>query len=63
MMIGISLAGFLILILGSLGYMGVYALDKMIAEILMGAGIVAVVAAMTFICLTKDSGKRIAKEE
>lgn len=59
----ISIAGFLVLILGSLGYMGVYSLDKTVATILMGIGVVAVIAAMAVISLVKDSKKHPNEEE
>lgn len=59
----ISIVGFLILIAGSLGYMGVYSLDSTISYILMGIGIVAVVAGMAVMCLTKDTANKTPEEE
>lgn len=61
--LGISILGFLVLILGSLGYMGVYSLDKTLATILMGIGIAAVIAGMAVISLVKDSRKHSKEEE
>jgi hypothetical protein len=58
----LSIVGFAVLLSGSLGYMGVYALDPVVCYILMGIGMVAVIAAMVMISL-QGEGVHAAKEE
>lgn len=42
----VAVIGFIVLLIGSLGYMGVFALDEIPSGILMGIGIVAVIGSM-----------------
>lgn len=49
-----SVLGFAILLAGSLGYMRVFVLDETICYILMGIGIVMIVAALALMSLKKD---------
>ena len=42
----VSVAGFIVLIIGSLGYMGVFAMADVISYILMTVGLIAVIGGM-----------------
>ena len=46
-----SILGFVILIIGSLGYMDVFALSDTLSYMLMGVGIIMVISALAFISL------------
>lgn len=47
----VSVLGFIILIVGSLGYMDVFALGETLSCVLMGVGIIMVISALAFISL------------
>ncbi len=46
-----AVLGFIILIVGSLGYMVVFALGETLSCVLMGVGIIMVISALAFISL------------
>ena len=58
-----SVVGFLLLIAGSLGYMGVYGFPEWLSYILMGIGIVAVVGALIVMTFLSNGGAVEPEEE
>lgn len=61
--LGLSIIGFLVLIVGSLGYMKVYALNETASVVLMGIGIVMIIAALAVMSLKKGIFVHAAEEE
>ena len=59
----LALLGFVILLLGSWGYMGVYNLSVTVSYVLMVVGIVVVIASMVVMYLMKDADEHVVKEE
>jgi len=59
----LALLGFIILLLGSWGYMGVYNLSVTVSYVLMVVGITMVIASMVVMYLMKDADEHVAKEE
>lgn len=61
----LALSGFVILLLGSWGYMGVYSLSEVVSYILMIVGVLMIIASMAVIYLLKEDAEGIhaAKEE
>lgn len=59
----LALLGFVILLLGSWGYMDVYNLSVVVSYILMGVGLAMVIASMVVMYLMKDADEHVAKEE
>ena len=49
--LALSIIGFVILIIGSLGYMDVFALSETLSYVLMGVGIIMVISALAYISL------------
>lgn len=56
----VAIVGFVVLLLGSMGYMDVYALSNTLSCVLMGIGIAAVIGALLVISLTKDANEHAA---
>ena len=59
----VSVAGFIVLIIGSLGYMGVFAMADVISYILMTVGLVTVVGGMVAMMLINRSVGNVPEEE
>ena len=53
----ISVAGFIVLMVGSLGYIEVYPMEEGVSYIMMGAGAAAVIIALITINLSPDDGE------
>ena len=56
----VAVVGFIVLLVGSLSYMDVYALGNTPSCILMGIGIVAVIGALLVISLSKEANEHAA---
>ena len=59
----VSVAGFIVLIIGSLGYMGVFAMTDIVSYILMTVGLVAVIGGMVAMMLINRSVGNVPEEE
>ena len=59
----VAVAGFVILIVGSIGYMGVVALGEALSCVLMGIGIVAVIGALIALTVMMRTKETAPKEE
>ena len=59
----VSVAGFIVLIIGSLGYMGVFAMADVISYILMTVGLIAVIGGMAAMMLINRSVGDAPEEE
>ena len=59
----VSVTGFIVLILGSMGYMGVFAMTDVISYILMTVGLIAVIGGMVAMMLINRSVGDTPEEE
>ena len=59
----VSVTGFIVLILGSVGYMGVFAMTDIVSYILMTVGLIAVVGGMVAMMLINRSVGDVPEEE
>ena len=59
----VSVAGFIVLIIGSMGYMGVFAMTNIVSYILMTVGLIAVVGGMRAMMLINRSVGNVPEEE
>ena len=59
----VSVTGFIALILGSMGYMGVFAMTDVISYILMTVGLIAVIGGMAAMMLINRSVGDVPEEE
>ena len=59
----VSVAGFIVLIIGSMGYMGVFAMTNIVSYILMTVGLIAVVGGMIAMMLINRSVGNDPEEE
>ena len=59
----VSVAGFIVLIIGSMGYMGVFAMTDVISYILMTVGLIAVIGGMIVMMLMNRSVGNMPEEE
>ena len=59
----ISVAGFIVMIIGSLGYMGVFAMNDIVSYILMTAGLITVIGGMVVMMLKNRSVANVPEEE
>ncbi len=59
----VSVAGFIVLIIGSLGYMGVFAMTDIVSYILMTVGLIAVIGGMAAMMLMNRSVGDAPEEE
>ena len=59
----VSVVGFIVLILGSLGYMGAFAMTDVISYILMTVGLIAVIGGMAAMMLINRSVGDVPEEE
>ena len=59
----VSVIGFIVLIAGSLGYMGVYSVSEWFSYILMGIGIAAVIGAMLVMTFFSNAEGAAPEEE
>ena len=59
----ISVLGFAVLIIGSMGYMGVFAMTDIVSYILMTVGLMAVIGGMLAMMLMNRSVGDVPEEE
>ena len=59
----VSVAGFIVLIVGSMGYMGVFAMTDIVSYILMTVGLMAVIGGMLAMMIMNRSVGNIHEEE
>ena len=59
----VSVTGFIVLIIGSMGYMGVFAMTDIVSYILMTVGLMAVVGGMLAMMLMNRSVGDVPEEE
>ena len=59
----VSVTGFIVLIIGSMGYMGVFAMADVVSYILMTVGLIAVIGGMAAMMLIKRSIGDVPEEE
>ena len=52
-----SVLGFVVLIVGSMGYMGVFAMNEVVSLVLMVVGIAAVIGSMIMLMMKERSQK------
>ena len=59
----VSVAGFIVMIIGSMGYMGVFAMADVVSYILMTVGLIAVIGGMAAMMLINRSIGDVPEEE
>ena len=59
----VSVIGFIVLIIGSMGYMGVFAMIDIVSYILMTLGLIVVIGGMVVMMLKNRSVGRPPEEE
>ena len=59
----VSVTGFIVLIIGSMGYMGVFAMTDIVSYILMTVGLMAVIGGMLAMMLMNRSVGDVPEEE
>ncbi len=59
----VSVAGFIVLIIGSMGYMGVFTMTDIVSYILMTVGLIAVIGGMVAMMLINRSVGNAPEEE
>ena len=59
----VSLAGFLVLIIGSMGYMGVFGMNEAVSYVLMVLGLLAVIGGMAIMMYRNSSFGSNTEEE
>ena len=59
----VSVTGFIVLIIGSMGYMGVFAMTDIVSYILMTVGLMAVIGGMIAMMLINRSVGNVPEEE
>ena len=59
----VSVAGFIVMIIGSMGYMGVFAMADVVSYILMTVGLIAVIGGMAAMMLINRSVGDVPEEE
>lgn len=52
-----SILGFVVLIVGSMGYMGIFAMNEVVSLVLMVVGIAAVIGSMIMLMMKERSQK------
>lgn len=61
-MLAASILGFVVLIVGSMGYMGIFAMNEVVSLMLMVVGIAAVIGSMIMLMM-KERSQRSPEEE
>ena len=61
--LAVSVVGFILLIVGSMGYMGVFAMTDIVSYILMTVGLMAVIGGMLAMMIMNRSVGNIHEEE
>ena len=56
-MLAASILGFVVLIVGSMGYMGIFAMNEVVSLMLMVVGIAAVIGSMIMLMMKERSQK------
>ena len=56
-MLAASILGFVVLIVGSMGYMGIFAMNEVVSLVLMVVGIAAVIGSMIMLMMKERSQK------
>lgn len=59
----VSVVGFLVLIIGSMGYMGVFGMDEAVSYVLMVLGLIAVIGGMAVMMYRNGSSESDTEEE
>ena len=59
----VTVTGFIVLIIGSLGYMGVFAISEVISNVLMVAGLLAVIIGMAMMMYQNKTAGRAPEED
>ena len=59
----ISVLGFAVLIIGSMGYMGVFAISEVISNVLMVVGLLAVIIGMAMMMYQNKTAGRAPEED
>ena len=57
-----SILGFVVLIVGSMGYMGIFAMNEVVSLVLMVVGIAAVIGSMIMLMMKERSQKSPEEE-
>ena len=57
-----SVAGFAVLIIGSMGYMGVFGMNEIVSIVLMVVGITAVIGSMLVMMIKGRPAERLEEE-
>ena len=61
-MLAASILGFVVLIVGSMGYMGIFAMNEVVSLVLMVVGIAAVIGSMIMLMMKERSQKSPEEE-
>ncbi len=62
MMLAASILGFVVLIVGSMGYMDIFAMNEVVSLVLMVVGIAAVIGSMMMLMMKERSQKSPEEE-